>query len=436
MIFIFPQMIKILIFVIFLILLISFLIYLIIKYNDKSFNQFLLRDFRGGDGISVVRYDKCSEPNLEIIKQTLSFAEIVVNKYADKITDDMKILFGNDVERMIELSAIEYKKIGYFKYKYMNGYITNHIEPKFFSDSLLDGINLTKIPNIKYVFCKNEFQSSKLFNTINNSNLKEGFVEDRSTQVAYHIHHHSVQGIDNYGMVSVKNVDGTNKDTFIPVDLLKGSNIYVFIEFSYPGTMEKHLVIDMYSKIHRKTLQIMKMIIDNVEKSKNINQIYVIRILTSKIDDNVLPFTIYNYDDNLSVFTIMQDFNPTTGITKFNTINIPSTKDSFAMDEFLFVKSNSVKTTNEINYFVQIEHSEGMERHKSNIVEFILRTCKVLGINNRLCKNILVDNLHYGLDRNGKFIIKTKSSDLPNKDTTVFRFANEEFFMDELEELL
>lgn len=68
-----------------------------------------------------------------------------------------------------------------------------------------------------------------------------------------------------------------------------------------------------------------------------------------------------------------------------------------------------------------------------HLVEFILRTCKVLEIDNPTCKNILVNDLHYGVDGSGKLNIKFIEKVKPNKTNTVFNLANPEFFREEIE---
>lgn len=422
-------MIKSLIFIIILIILISFVIYLYIKNNNNPNNEYLSNNFRGGDGISVVRFDKNGiEFDKNEVKQTLSFTELALHNLSEILANNTMIIHNTDIKRIVDLSTIEYEKFGYIQNKLIRGYVSMHIEPKFFSDSLLDGILFMEIPNVEHVFCKNEFQSERLFNSINSTNINDGFTIDRETQLSYHINHHPVTNINDFEIISIKNSTGINKTNFFTDIHLATKNIYVFIEFSYTGTVKKSEVVKSYQLIHYKTQFIMEKIIEDSKSYSDGNYIYVIRILLSKITDTI-EFVKHNYE-NFTIITILQDFDRERG-TKFNTINIPKTEKSFAMDEFLVVNCKFNQDV-KINYFVQIEHSEGMQHHKSNIVEFILRTCKVLGINNSTCKNILVEDLHYSLDKLDKFNINLMD-DKCDKLESVFRFANPEFFRDELE---
>ena len=51
----------------------------------------------------------------------------------------------------------------------------------------------------------------------------------------------------------------------------------------------------------------------------------------------------------------------------FNNIIVPETTNTFAYDEYILLKKR------DMNISIQVEHSEGMDRHKSNLIEFIAR---------------------------------------------------------------
>lgn len=358
--FYFSQMIKIVIFVVFLIIIICFLIYLIIRNESKPIDVF--NDFQGGDGISTFLYKKSEvDGRITEFKRTLSFAELALRYKSISISGNTSIIPKIEIDHLIGLSAREYEKLSYFKYRDMDGYISKNIQPKFFSDSLLDGLLFMKIPNVENVFCKNEYNSERLFNEIDSSKINYGFTEDRKTQLSYHLRSHQIQGIDNCEIISMENRDKLNKHNFFTNNNLYEDVVYIFIEFSYPGTIDKREVLKYYKLIHSKTQEIMKIIIDEIEDTTPV-PVYVIRILLSEIDSPIV-FTRNVYRD-INISTYLGDYKDNS--TEFNTINIPKTKDSFAMDEFLIVDYNFPDANCNVNYFVQIEHSEGMQHHKSN----------------------------------------------------------------------
>ena len=113
-------------------------------------------------------------------------------------------------------------------------------------------------------------------------------------------------------------------------------------------------------------------------------------------------------DHNKHLFkTIVSKYVPgncKTSIPKsFKIMRFPDTIGSFIYDEMLYLETSRAKIA------VQIEHSEGMGNHKSNIIEFVNR-CLVTNtrVNNveDLLKKIY-DELGYSKKANGKYAVKS-----------------------------
>ena len=126
-------------------------------------------------------------------------------------------------------------------------------------------------------------------------------------------------------------------------------SVHIYIEYSY----NKEGAYELYSRIHRHTLSVLSYLLT---KDIEENDIYCYRFKspTDKYK-TIEPITIkshriYVYDE-----------------CNYSIVQIPNTTTSFAYDEQLFVHSNN------INYSIQIEHSEDGSKHKSNFVEFLAR---------------------------------------------------------------
>ena len=129
--------------------------------------------------------------------------------------------------------------------------------------------------------------------------------------------------------------------------------IEVYIEYAY----NKQSAIDLYSAIHRHTLEVITHILNMPKESKH-SYIFCFRFLYPNLCDTYK--TVESIDiKNYKIF-IFDNSN-------FNIVEIPKTKDSFSYDEQLFINYEGN------NYSIQIEHSEDGSSHKSNFVEFLGR---------------------------------------------------------------
>ena len=134
------------------------------------------------------------------------------------------------------------------------------------------------------------------------------------------------------------------------------NTVRVFLEFVYEKFDDNSVA---YRNIHQTTENILKHICDTREKHPEL-QIAIIRLYVEN-NGNVVDFNMPDLDNT----NMLLD----TG-RGFQNIVIPSTKKEFKYDEYIDATSKGN------NYHIQIEHSEGLQKHKSNLVEFILRQHK------------------------------------------------------------
>lgn len=129
--------------------------------------------------------------------------------------------------------------------------------------------------------------------------------------------------------------------------------IKVFIEFVYDSIIDKDRA---YVNIHMLTNAILKQIIND----KNKSSLYIFRHYVDK--NGYVHSKCQNVVQNeIAIFDSAKDKG-------FNKIMIPATTSAFKRDEGLFFTDRRDK-----KYDVQIEHSEGLSSHKSNIVDFVVR---------------------------------------------------------------
>lgn len=169
--------------------------------------------------------------------------------------------------------------------------------------------------------------------------------------------------------------NGVTRDSMLRTFKWPSSDISVFIEFVY----ETFDSVDLYYKIHYRTAEILKYVFSQYA------DIMVFRLVVrngfvqefdpSKVKIKELRYDP-NYDDTIKVLYydgVHKVENTLTDAEKngFKTIRIPRTRidHSLKYDEGLLVQ-----TFNEKRYDIQIEHSENLGEHKSNIVEFIVRS--------------------------------------------------------------
>lgn len=161
----------------------------------------------------------------------------------------------------------------------------------------------------------------------------------------------------DYGnnLVSEFNLNKYSIKTKSDIPKINNENIQVYIEFTYLDIINIPLA---YKKIHKATFETLKEIMNLDDKHRFF--IYRFYIDNDELDKEKIKYK----DKNI----IIKANNPEN---KFKTLVIPSTKKSSgcSFDEYLHFKATNGKT-----YDVQIEHSEALDNHKSDILTFILRT--------------------------------------------------------------
>lgn len=135
---------------------------------------------------------------------------------------------------------------------------------------------------------------------------------------------------------------------------INNENIQVYIEFTY---LDINNIPLAYKRIHRETFETLKKIMT----TKGDHKFFIYRFYID--EDEIYKEKLKHRDSNI----IIKANNPEN---KFQTLVIPSTKkdSGCSFDEYLNFKGTNGKT-----YDVQIEHSEALDNHKSDILTFILR---------------------------------------------------------------
>lgn len=141
----------------------------------------------------------------------------------------------------------------------------------------------------------------------------------------------------------------------IQIQKINNENIQVYIEFVYSDLNNIPLT---YKRIHRVTFETL----EEIMRTNGNHKKFIYRFHVD--EDEVYEEKVKHRDKNI----IIKASNPEN---KFKTLVIPSTqKDNGCnFDEYLHFKATNGKT-----YDVQIEHSEALDNHKSDVLTFILRT--------------------------------------------------------------
>lgn len=136
---------------------------------------------------------------------------------------------------------------------------------------------------------------------------------------------------------------------------INNENIQVYIEFVYSNINN---IPKVYKKIHMITFEILEDIMKSNDNYKKF--IYRIHVDKDEVNREEEKFKDENIIIKASYFE-----------NKFKTLIIPFTKkdNGCSFDEYLHFKATNGKT-----YDVQIEHSEALDNHKSDVLTFILRT--------------------------------------------------------------
>lgn len=396
----------ILIIIIIILILIFVLLYKLLHKNKNNEMEIIY----GGEGPKGINYrnnkdEHIIQPSELVLSQTRA-KTINNNIYYNK--SDLKYFMGQSFSKFKDMNSIMLNNYSYL--------ISKNIQPKFFSDSLLDGIGLAKLLNYSTILTKCEMPT--------NTSINEGMLKNPNNLS-------SIIERDEDDII-ISDFDSTK---FGKKFKSSKPEINIYIEFCYNNfTNDKFKIIDLYPKIHLATISIIEKII----KANPINNdVYIFRYLidkdglTNKTDfDKTVIFNNVNfhyYDENDG---------------RFDTIIIPPTENVFFMDEFLLVNYNNQ------NFNIQIEHSENMEMHKSNLVEFLMRMGDKFDISNDdLFKLIRSFGYLTNMEKTIKLSLNTsnvidpdnlcykliKTSKIP--DNSVFIKSNPSFFSERIKNI-
>ncbi len=269
---------------------------------------------------------------------TLSISQLTIENNSSLIIKALKnhidtnLLFSSIVNK----AAYDFGKralevIGNEQYTFISAlskqtylYLQKHI-----SDACLDLFGIAVQGLINKGFACNE--------CYDNGNIESGGL--------YSIYDETIGGINMNEKLWFKHI----YKTVIPIT--EPINYNVFIEFVYDSIIIKDRA---YVNMHMLTNAILNQIINTKKRTP----LYIFRYY---VDEN-------GYVRTKSKITIKNGITIVDNASKyFDKIIIPSTKGQFKRDEGLFF------TRHGKGYNVQIEHSEGLGFHKSNIVDFVVR---------------------------------------------------------------
>ena len=351
-------------------------------FRHKSMNGGEYLKMRPINATDATRDITPSISQLTIENNTTSIQKALKNKI------DANLLFSSIVNK----AAYDFGKralevIGSEQYTFVSAsskqtylYLQKHI-----SDACIDlfGLSLLNLINKGYGVCEcyddETTQVGELF-TVHNSNTTPSFVRAKKTD--------------------------SKLDEDLRLDRSKPV-VKVFIEFVYDSIIYKDRA---YVNIHMLTNAILKQIINNENKTS----FYIFRYY---VDENGYVHTkskrnqIQVIDKSIEIFDYI--YEDKTLKSKFSTIIIPSTQDKFARDEGLFFVD-----TKGTQYDVQIEHSEGLGAHKSNIVDFVVRNLN----SNKYSPLItaVLKELGYQMNRDKKFTC-TLQGDVDTKNSVLIQ---------------
>lgn len=174
----------------------------------------------------------------------------------------------------------------------------------------------------------------------------------------------------------VHHYDLTNMQNLFNIKYFENkNNVDIFIDFAYPNSISInryfHQIHDVTRYLINKIIKITNSTIHN--KNQN-HYIFIIGVKIKQYQDwkNIykeikeIDFKLLN-DSKYQLHDINKYSNKINDNDLNNkSINLPKS-ETFSMDEFIRL------STNNSIYNIQIEHSEGLDIHKSNIIEFIMR---------------------------------------------------------------
>lgn len=383
------QAIVIVIIVLVVLVLVGLLVFLLLRKNKEN-----PEIIYGGEGIPI-EY----ENNGRIDRTNITFSEMVVEEQRKNLELVNIVNKPSSIAHFFEDTVKKCELFSKIMYRGGNGFIIQNTFPKYFSDALVDGILLfvNNDNKIDRIICKNEFPSENIYNPELIGKINEGFIDYSKNNPSFLLQ-------SNKNLVSIEK----NKEL---ESVENRQNIYIFIEFSYPSSINRKFFVQRYKSIHARTCKTISSVIQNSAKSLYKNQIYLIRIENDKLEKPVV-LKEFKLNDNTMIYK--NNWND----SKYMSLNIPKTEKSFDMDEFLIAQSK------DMNYLIQVEHSEGEGNHKSNMVEFILRTCNYLKISVddtfkivNQCARIQTNDFVYGY-----YLRKFQESD--NKKDEIASYVN------------
>lgn len=255
--------------------------------------------------------------------------------------DEVATLFKSENERVI--NGATYKR-------------DTHT-PKRISDANLDAEILRQVFNVTDGYAQNEAYSS--------------FIYDYNSSLT-----------TNNEPITKITAEGTTylfKDD-PPVEMtrmmIQQSRVESFVDFSYSGNVD---VNKAYSNVHKATYEIAEHLKQLMQEHPNQSIIayYKLRVADDgTVDTN---FERIAYLENKECLAIGY-FNKAQykGKAKQTEIKVPATNDAFKMDEYLILQTDLG------NISMQIEDSENLSSHKSNGVEFIIRSFRKMNEHSKL----------------------------------------------------
>lgn len=175
---------------------------------------------------------------------------------------------------------------------------------------------------------------------------------------------------------------------------------YVYIEYCYQKRFAD--ITNAYRNVHDDTVEFLHELVSSEGMLPKI----IIRRMFVDNDGNISKDKI---KVSRSVHYIIYDFEKNNKTGLFDALNIPKTSadEGLAFDEYLEIEYEGRK------FSVQVEHSESLDNHKSNILDFVVYTTKFLESNDKLnVANEILSKLGYkhSIICPNKFFVKSIES--------------------------
>ena len=147
----------------------------------------------------------------------------------------------------------------------------------------------------------------------------------------------------------------------IDANKLRHANKQIFLEFSYKG--DDIDIFTAYENIHKATKHIFNDIKKRITDGK---QMFIYKVFVA--EDGTVSYKNMSVvaKGTINGYKAMAAYGKEWQLQQ-EKIMVPATEYSFGMDEFIYLETAIG------NFSIQIEHSENLRLHKSNMIEFILR---------------------------------------------------------------